>query len=318
MADIVVIGSINMDLVVRCPRHPRPGETVLGSDFDTYPGGKGANQAVAAARAAGSGPGSLAVAMLGRVGDDGFGRTLLQGMADAGVAVEGVRVDPDHPTGVAVITVDASGENAIVVAPGANGYVSAADVEAAAPLIAGARFVLLQLEIPLPAVARAVQLARQAGVGVLLDPAPAPPAPLPGDLLAGVEVVTPNEGEAEALTGVAAGDTAGAMAAARALLDRGCRRALVTLGARGAVLAVAGDGPRLIPGFKVRAVDATGAGDAFSGALAVALAEGRNWEQAVRFAHAAAALAVTRRGAQSSLAGRRAIDRFLATGAATA
>lgn len=312
MAEIVVVGSLNMDLVVRCPRRPRPGETVLGSDFATFPGGKGANQAVAAARAAGAGtrPG---VAMVGRVGADAFGEALRRELEAAGVDTSAVGTDPDEPTGVAVITVDAAGENAIVVAPGANARLSPDHVRRARPLLSGARYVLLQLEIPVETVAFAVALAREAGARVILDPAPAPGPDFPRTVFRGVEVITPNEREAEALTGISARDPEGARAAARALLEQGCRHVAVTLGARGAVTASAGEAPRLVPAFRVPAVDSTAAGDAFAGALAVALAEGRPWDDAVRFGQAAGALAVTRRGAQASLADRAAIEAFLAS-----
>lgn len=305
---IVVIGSLNADLVVRTPAIPRPGETVIGRDFAVHPGGKGANQAVAAARAGGR------VAMFGRVGADAFGEGLRAGLGRDGVDAAGVVVDPQAPTGVALICVDDRGENAIVVAPGANHRVGREDVARARGALEAAGCLVLQLEIPPDAVALAVAEAARAGVPVILNPAPAPPPDYPRErLLAGVAVVTPNEHEAAALAGLeppgAAADLpAFAEAAARRIAGWGPRHVVITLGSHGAYWwdAAAGRGLR-VPAFAVEPVDTTAAGDAFTGALAVALAEGRPFEQALRFAAAAGALAVTRAGAQPSLPRREEI-----------
>ncbi|MDQ7820345.1 MAG: ribokinase [Armatimonadota bacterium] len=294
MVRIAVVGSANMDLVVTAPRLPQVGETVIGGTFATFPGGKGANQAVAAARLGAS------VAMVGRVGADAFGRALRDGLAAEGVDVRHLREDPQASTGVALITVDQAGRNTIVVASGANMRVSADDVEAARDVLAASQVVLLQLEVPVPVVLHAARLASEAGCRVILDPAPAPADPLPESLYRLLTVINPNEVEARALTGVDPADADGARRAADTLLARGCRAAVIKLGERGSY--VAADGVReLAPAVPVQAVDTTAAGDAFAAALAVALAEGRDLRGAVRFATVAAAVSVTRAGAQPSM-----------------
>ncbi|MDR7402183.1 MAG: ribokinase [Armatimonadota bacterium] len=294
MVRIAVVGSANVDLVVTAPRLPQVGETVIGGTFATFPGGKGANQAVAAARLGAS------VAMVGRVGADAFGRALRDGLAAEGVDVRHLREDPQASTGVALITVDQAGRNTIVVASGANMRVSADDVEAARDVLAASQVVLLQLEVPVPVVLHAARLASEAGCRVILDPAPAPADPLPESLYRLLTVINPNEVEARALTGVDPADADGARRAADTLLARGCRAAVIKLGERGSY--VAADGVReLAPAVPVQAVDTTAAGDAFAAALAVALAEGRDLRGAVRFATVAAAVSVTRAGAQPSM-----------------
>lgn len=300
---IVVIGSANTDLVVNVPHLPRPGETVLGGTFASHGGGKGANQAVAAARAGG------AVTFIARVGGDAFGDTALTAWRNDGIATELVRRDASAPSGVALILVDDKAENCIAVAPGANDRLDAADVEAGRGTIAAASAVLIQLEIPLATVCRAAELARAAGVRVILNPAPA--RPLDADLLRLVDLITPNETEAEVLTGIRVDDEAGAARAADRLLAQGPSAVVITLGARGAFIADR-SGRRLVPGFPVTPVDTVAAGDVFNGALTVALGEGRDLDAAVRFAHAAAAISVTRRGAQSSAPRRDEIDALLA------
>ncbi|RME86206.1 MAG: ribokinase [Caldilineae bacterium] len=301
---IVVVGSINMDLVARSPRIPAPGETIIGHDFHTVPGGKGANQAVAAARL------GARVGLVARVGRDTFGRELIDGLAANGVAADHVRETPDVATGIAVILVDDTGENSIVVAPGANMAVSEQDIEAAAGLIAAADVLLLQLEIPDAAVLKAAALARAASVPVILNPAPA--RPLPPDLLSLVDILIPNEHEAALLAGHPLGSEEDMDVAARRLLERGPRAVILTLGSRGALLFDDDDRVRQ-PAFTVEAVDTTAAGDAFVAGFAVAWAEGKTTAEAVRWGAAAGALAATRLGAQPSLPRRSALLSLLQT-----
>ncbi|WP_199702544.1 ribokinase [Jiangella rhizosphaerae] len=283
-----------MDLVVTVDRAPGRGETVTGRTFTTVPGGKGANQALAAARAGGE------VAFVGAVGDDEFGRGITSLLAGDGVDVSGLAVS-DQPTGTAHITVDATGDNSIVVVPGANGTVtSLTDAHRAA--IDAAEIVLLQLELPLGLVAEAARYARSRGVRVMLTPAPA--VPLPPELLTAVDVLVPNEHEAALLAGVA-----DPVAAARSLAAGG-GDVVVTLGGRGA-LRVAAGAETAVPAFAVEAVDTTAAGDTFAGVLAVGLAAGLDWDDALRRASAAAALSVRRPGASSSMPDRAEIDAFL-------
>ena len=304
-ARITVVGSLNMDLVVRAPRIPRPGETILGGEFHTAPGGKGANQAVAAARLGGH------VSMIGRVGSDAFAQSLLDSLAADGVDHAFVTQDPEAATGVAFIVVDDAGENSIVVASGANMCLSPADVDAAEAVIADADVLLLQLETPLAAVARAAELARAHGATVILNPAPA--CPLPQELLALIDVLVPNESEAALLTDMPVGNQVEAKAAAVALCELGVGTAILTLGERGALLAQPG-GTELLPAFEVTPVDTTAAGDAFVGGFGVALAEGRSLPEAVRWGNAAGALATTKLGAQPSLPTRQMVKRLLAEG----
>jgi ribokinase len=295
---LVVVGSSNIDMVVPVPRIPLPGETVLGGDFQMVPGGKGANQAVAAARLGAS------VTLVARLGADVFAEGSLANFTAAGIDTTHVRRDPAAASGVALIFVGPGGENSIAVAPGANARLSPEDVDAAEPAIAAADLLLVQLEVPLPTVERAVALAKRHGRRVLLNPAPA--QAVPDDLLARVDLLTPNEHEAGVLLGdpSAAGEPA---AAASALLRRGPGAVILTLGARGALLATP-EGQTAVPARPVSAVDTTAAGDTFSAALAVAWAEGRPLAAAAAFAATAAALAVTRRGAQSSLPTRAEVD----------
>ena len=300
---IVVVGSSNTDMILQVPHIPRRGEPVLGGAFATAPGGKGANQAVAAARAGGD------VTLVARVGTDTLGDAALDGFRRDRIAVEHVRRDPDAPSGVALIFVEAGGENSIGVASGANARLAPADVEAAGGAIRAADILLMQLETPLETIVAAARIAHQAGVCAILNPAPA--RDLPVDLFALLSFITPNETEAELLTGAAAADLEGAARAGRTLLARGAGAAAVTLGSRGALL-VAPEGETLVPGFDVEAVDATAAGDVFNGALAVALGEGRTPREALRFANAAAALSVTRPGAQPSAPRRAEIEGFMA------
>jgi len=287
---VVVVGSLNMDLVVSVPRHPAPGETVLGGDLVRHPGGKGANQAVAAARM------GAAVRMVGRVGDDAFGQALVANLENEGVDAGGVRPLAGIPTGVALIAVDERGENAIVVSPGANARLRPKDLDPGD--FTGRAVVLLQLEIPLETAIRAAELGRAAGARVVLNAAPA--QVLPDELLARVDLLVVNEHEAAAiLKGEPPRTLEEALAQADALFRQG-PTAVVTLGEKGLAHAGRG-GSGTLPAFPVRAVDTTAAGDAFTGALAAAIAEGAPLPEALRFGAAAGALATTRPGAQTSL-----------------
>jgi ribokinase len=304
-AHITVVGSLNMDLIARTPRFPQPGETIIGDEFHTAPGGKGANQAVAAARL------GAQVSMVGRVGRDAFAESLLNNLAAAGVDHAFVIQDPEAATGVALIAVDDAGQNSIIVASGANVRLSPADVDGAEAAIAGADALLLQLESPLETVTRAAKVACAHGVSVILNPAPA--RSLPGALLALVDVLIPNESETALLAGLPVGDPAEAEAAAAALRELGVGTVILTLGGRGALLARE-DGAEYFPAFEVTPVDTTAAGDAFVGGFAVALAEGRSLAEAVQWGNGAGALATTKLGAQPSLPTRQDLRGLLAIG----
>ena len=303
MPYVIVVGSANYDLTVRLERLPAPGETVTGGEIYASFGGKGANQAVGARRA------GAEVSFIARVGQDEHGEAIVRNLLHCGLDTDGVVRDNDRPSGTALIMVDWQGRNMIAVAPGSNAYLTADDVRGMERRIAQARTVLVQLEIPIQTVAATLAMAKAHGLRTILDPAPA--RPLPNEILRLVDILTPNEVEAELLTGYAAGDEEGAGRAARDLLDRGCGEVLVTLGARG-VLWAHPDGVELFPPLPVVAVDSTAAGDSFNGALGCALAEGRAMREAIRFASAAGALAVTHRGAQTSLPTREEIERLLA------
>ncbi|GAB4571873.1 MAG: ribokinase [Anaerolineae bacterium] len=297
---ITVLGSYNTDLVTFTPRMPRPGETILGTGFKTGPGGKGSNQAVAAARA------GAAVTFVGRIGTDMFGDMALNVWQEAEILTDHVIRSDDAPTGVASIIVDENGENMIVVASGANWLVSAEDVERALPAIQKSAVFLTQLETPLESVRRGLELARASGLITILNPAPA--QKLAPELLTLVDILTPNQTEAEIISGI---PSTNAENACKALRDRGANTIVMTLGAEG-VLLYDDNGPQHFPAFKVeQVVDTTGAGDAFNGALAVALAEGRALPDAIRFAAATGALSVTRPGATDSMPYRPEIEALL-------
>ena len=299
---IVVVGSSNTDMIIRLDHIPRPGETILGGEFLTAAGGKGANQAVGAARAGGD------VTFVARVGRDVFGDQAIEGFRRDGIRVKAVFRDPKRPSGVALIFLARDGENSIAVASGANSALRPGDVLRARAAFLSADVVLTQLETPLKTVSEAVKLARRAGVLTILNPAPA--HSLPDRLLEDISILTPNESEAEFLSGIKVRDECSASKAARKLRQRGVKTVILTLGARGA-LVCSSDGEMLVPGYKVKAVDTTAAGDIFNGALAVNLGEGEELVDAVRFANAAAAISVTRLGAQPSAPQRKEIEAFL-------
>ena len=298
---IVVVGSSNTDMVVKAERIPVPGETVTGGQFVMAAGGKGANQAVAAARL------GAEVTFVAKIGRDMFGDQAIDGYQKEGIVTDLILRDPQRHTGVALIMVDRHGENLIAVASGANHALTPQDVERAAERIRAADAVMLQLETPMDTVQFTAQLAADAGVPVILDPAPA--APLDGSLLERVTYLTPNESEAERLTGIPVQDEASAREAAAKLLQSGARHVIVTLGSQGALVA-GPDGATLIPGYHVEARDSTAAGDAFNGGLASALAKGLSLEEAVRQANLVGALSVTRMGAQPSLPTEEQLRRF--------
>jgi ribokinase len=301
---IIVVGSSNTDMIIKAERIPHPGETVLGGAFQMAAGGKGANQAVAAARAGGH------VTFIARVGNDDFGRAAIAGFRREGIDIKYVLKTSQAASGIALIMVDRRGENSIAVAPGANARLSQDNVRKATRAFRAGDILLVQLETPIDTVRAAVRAARGRGLRVILNPAPA--RELNDALLANVDILTPNETEAELLTGTKIRTKHDMARAARTLRDRGVGSVLITLGARGAFLSD-GKADRLLPGFKVKAVDTTAAGDVFNGALAVALAEGRTLKAAARFANAAAAISVTRLGAQPSAPRRIEIERFLGT-----
>ncbi|QHI68538.1 ribokinase [Tichowtungia aerotolerans] len=291
MAKVVVVGSSNTDMVVKSNHLPVPGETILGGEFLMNPGGKGANQAVAARRL------GAEVVFVARVGDDIFGRESVQGFGKEKINTDFIAVDAENPSGVAVIMVDEKGENCIAVASGANHALSAGDVDKAVVQIESASVLLMQLESPLATVEHAAALGAKKGKCVILNPAPA--QSVSDELLANLDFITPNETEAEILTGIKVTDQESAQRAAEVLRGKGVGTVVVTLGSRGAyvqseALSV------LVPARNVDAVDTTAAGDTFNGALAVGLADGLSIEAAVGFANQAAAISVTRMGAQSS------------------
>ena len=292
-----------MDLVARTPRFARAGETLIGSGFSTVPGGKGANQAVACARLGAS------VRMVGRVGQDSFGDTLLEGLRSNGVNVEAVVTMPGS-SGVAAIEVEDSGENHIIVIPGANAAVGAEDLERLDRALEGAAVLLLQLEVPLGSVLGAARLARAHGVPVMLDPAPA--QDLPPEQYALCDLITPNASEAASLVGFALETETDVFKAGRELLSKGVREVLIKRGALGVTWMNAA-GTRTLPALKVQAVDTVAAGDAFNGGLAAALAQGFSLEQALAWGLAAGALSVTKPGAQGSLPSRTEVRELLAT-----
>ena len=301
-AKIVVVGSSNMDLVVKAKRIPAAGETILGGDFVMVPGGKGANQAVAAAKL------GAEVYFVAKLGDDIFGKQSLGNFKKEGVNAKYVTQTKEAPSGVALIMVDERGNNVIVVAAGANQNLSAGDIKKARSCIASSGALVLQLEVPLATVEFAARSAYSCGVPVILDPAPA--QKLSAGLLKMVDVLKPNETEAQILTGIKVTDEDSARKAAKRLLKCGVKVVILTMGAKGFLLASM-DGMEYVAGIKVRAIDTTAAGDAFTGALAVKMAEGKTIREAALFANYVAALSVTKMGAQSSMPTRQAVESFI-------
>ena len=299
---LVVLGSINADHILNLPAFPAPGETLTGSHYQVAFGGKGANQAVAAGRSGAD------IAFIACVGDDDTGERVCQQLVTDKIDIAPVSTVAGESTGVALIFVNAEGENVIGIHAGANAALSPARVEAQQALIAEANALLMQLESPVESVLRAAQIAHQNNTTVILNPAPA--QTLPDELLALVDIITPNETEAETLTGIRVANDNDAAKAARALHDKGIETVIITLGSRGVWASVKGEGA-CVPGFKVHAIDTIAAGDTFNGALVTALLEQKPLQEAIRFAHAAAAIAVTRKGAQPSVPWRNETDDFL-------
>jgi len=299
---VVVLGSINMDLVCTMPRMPSAGETIMAGDFHTTPGGKGANQAVSAARLGAN------VSMVGRVGNDTFGPPLLQGLRGHGIDVSGVAVDQSNSTGIAMILLELDGGNRIIVGSGANMACDDVQLDAATQAIDVATVLMLQLEVPLEVSLAAAEYAKSRGVPVVWDPAPA--SELPPRAFELAHVLTPNQSEAEILTGVRVVDAASAEVAAKAILAKGTAVAVVKLGEDGLVYATS-DEVRRLAAFDVDVLDSVAAGDAFGGGLAVGLAEGRPLHEAVRLGMAAGALAVTRSGAQEAMPSRQEVESLI-------
>ncbi|MEZ8294485.1 ribokinase [Vibrio splendidus] len=309
MTQLIVLGSVNADHVLQVPSFPRPGETLIGGNYQVIPGGKGANQAVAAARL------NADIGFIACVGDDPFGINIRQDLAKDGINIDGVIVADNTPTGIAMIQVSATGENSICLSAEANNKLTCDQIEPHLEKIRGAKYLLTQLETPIEGIEYAAKVAKESGTQVILNPAPA--RPLSDSLLACVDVITPNETEAEVLTGITVTDNASAHQAALALHAKGIETVMITLGAKGVWVSHRGQGNEasegeLIAGFRVEATDTTAAGDTFNGALVTGLLEDMPLERAIKFAHAAAAISVTRFGAQTSIPSRAETDAFLA------
>jgi len=296
---IVVVGSSNTDMVIQADHLPAPGETILGGTFFMMQGGKGANQAVAAARL------DAQVTFIAKVGTDIFGEQSVQLYKDEGIDTSYITTDANRPSGVALITVDNNGENCIAVAQGANGALHTDDISEAQTVCKQSSLILMQLEIPLETVKYVASLAKSNNIKLVLNPAPA--CPLPDDLLRKVSVITPNEKEAEMLTGVKISGVDSAKEAAKMLAAKGIETVIITMGSAGALI-YEKNTSEVVAAAKVKAVDTTAAGDVFNGALAVALSEGKDMIQAVQFANAAAAISVTRLGAQASAPKRKEVE----------
>ncbi len=304
MKKILVVGSSNTDLIIKVPEIPHPGETLIGGDFQTFQGGKGANQAVAAARGGGD------VVFIASVGNDNYGAESIKGYKLDNINTEDIKICKNIPSGIAMITIAENGENAIAVASGANAELKPEDLDEAEEAFLEADYMLVQLETPLDTVQKAVEICAEFETKVILNPAPA--AELADDIISRIDIITPNETEAERLTGVKVQNDSDAKKASEVLHKRGINTVIITLGSQGAFLSDRITGvSKTVPGFKVEATDTTAAGDVFNGQLAVALAEGLSLEDAIRQAHAAAALSVQKLGAQSSIPRREETDYFL-------
>ena len=303
--DVVVIGSSNIDMVVRCSELPLPGQTILGSDFAMNAGGKGANQAVAAAKM------GAKTQLVARLGKDVFAQASQRSFEESGLGTDHLVTDEHAASGVALIYVDDQGENQIVVAPGANKLLTPQDVDNALPVICQAKVMILQLEIPLKTVIHAAKIAKENGTTVVLNPAPV--RTLPPELLANTDIIIANEIETQILTGADEIGMNTAVKACKPLLDAGVQTVIMTLGKNGA-LVTNKDGVTRVPGFKIKAADTTSAGDTFAGAIACALSEGKPLEEAVLFANAAAALTATKVGAQIAMPSRAETEEMLKNG----
>lgn len=303
---VIVVGSLSQDIVVSTPRLPVKGETIRGSNFGMFAGGKGNNQAMAAGRA------GAKVAMVGRVGSDSFGEMLIQTLKKNNVDASHMVQDKDAGTGIAMITVDGDGDNSIIIAQRANLNLCDKDIEKAESIMSQSKILLMQLEVPTEADAFAAKLARRHGTFVALNPAPAPvDGKLPKELLENVDAIIPNQTEAELMTGIKVLDEKSAMVAAEELRKLGPKNIIITLGELGALLVEEGKPPVMISSYKVNAVDTTAAGDAFCGALAAAFAAGESLANAVKFGCAAGALATTKMGAEPSLPTKDEIEKLL-------
>ncbi|NBC66643.1 MAG: ribokinase [Bacteroidetes bacterium] len=302
MSKIIVLGSSNTDMIVKVPRIPAPGETILGGEFVKAAGGKGANQAVAAARSGGD------VTFIANTGNDNFGKEAIENFKKENINTDYIFVDKETPSGVALIFVGEDGENSIAVASGANGTLTPAQIDEIEPVIADGNILLAQLETPLETVEQAINIANVHGLKVILNPAPA--QSLSDDILKQIDILTPNQSEAELLTGINVEDEQSAQIAASNLISKGVKTVVLTLGSHGAFL-MNESVQKMIPGFKVDAEDTTAAGDTFNGALAVGLALGKTIEDAITWAHAAAALSVTKMGAQPSIPSNKEIQNFI-------
>ena len=302
MNKLVVLGSVNADHVLQVPSFPRPGETLHGRNYQVIPGGKGANQAVAAARL------NADIGFIACVGDDSFGINIRENFKMDGIDITGVKMQPNCPTGIAMIQVADSGENSICISAEANAKLTAEAIEPDLERIRQADYLLMQLETPMGGIEKAARIAKDAKTNVILNPAPA--RELSDKLLSCIDVITPNETEAEVLTGVTVTDDDSAQEAANILHSKGIEIVMITLGAKGVWLSQNGRG-EIIPGFRVEATDTTAAGDTFNGALVTGLLEDLPLESAIKFAHAAAAISVTRFGAQTSIPTRKEVEEFL-------
>lgn len=298
---IVIVGSANTDMVISADHFPLPGETLMGTNFMTNYGGKGANQAVAAARMGGQ------TVFIGKVGDDDFGTSTISNLSSEGIDISHLYTTQEVSTGVALITTIPSGENSIIVSAGANGRLTAEDVRKSEDTIAQACTVLMQLETPIAALTEAARLGKKHGAYTILNPAPASATPLPQELLENIDLLIPNQTEASSISGIEIKDESTAMAAISAIQQMGVKNVIITIGSKGAI-AKMGNSLITVPAFKVKAVDTTAAGDTFCGALCVALSEGKDMEAAIRFANKASSISVTRKGAQLSIPHRSELD----------